>query len=436
MSTRYPIDGSQDALWMATAVPAPATTSLTGKQKHYDAIVVGAGFTGLNAALSLAEQGKAVCVLEAEGLGFGASGRSGGQVNMGLNLGPSALIDKFGRDTGERLINLVTSVPERVFKTISENRLDCDPVQTGWVQGAVNKHFLNAQLKALSEYTQYGSHQSTLDASEIEEKTGSRAFIGGIFNPKAGSLHPLSYTRELARVCIEHRVDIFTHSRVQQLQQSSAGWTLLCDAGQVSADQVMICSNGYTDKLVKGLAQKIVPVRSILVATEPLSEDLRQQILPNAVTLVDKRRLILYFRYDRFGRLCIGDHGPMRDHFTLNDFDQLKKRVLDVFPQLKQVGWEFHWGGRIAMTQDSLPFIEQLAEGLWAGMGYNGRGVGMGSVMGNVLGQIVGGLPLDESPVPISVPNKYALHALHKPGVYLNIKWFELNDYLRKKLTD
>jgi len=389
MSTRFPIDGSRDALWMATAVPAPPTISLSGKQKHYDAIVVGAGFTGLNAALSLAKQGKSVCVLEAENLGFGASGRSGGQVNMGLNLGPSSLIKKFGSDAGERLINTVTSVPDRVFKMISENQLDCDPVQSGWVQGAVNQHFLDAQLETVTEYERYGSYQTILNSARIEEKTGSRAFIGGIFNPKAGSLHPLSYTRELARVCMQLNVDIFTDSRVKQLQQTSMGWDLLCDAGQVSADQVIICTNGYTDKLVNGLSQKIVPVRSILVATEPLSKSLRQQILPNAVTLVDKRRLILYFRYDRFGRLCIGDHGPMRDNFHLNDFDQLKKRVMGVFPQLKHTSWEYHWGGRIAMTQDSLPFIEQLADGLWAGMGYNGRGVGMGSVMGNILGQIV-----------------------------------------------
>jgi len=121
MSTRFPIDGSRDALWMATAVPAPSTSSLSGTQKHYDAIVVGAGFTGLNAALSLAKQGKTVCVLEAESLGYGASGRSGGQVNMGLNLGPSALIKKFGPDAGERLIQTVTSVPDQVFNTISEH---------------------------------------------------------------------------------------------------------------------------------------------------------------------------------------------------------------------------------------------------------------------------------------------------------------------------
>jgi len=184
--------------------------------------------------------------------------------------------------------------------------------------------------------------------------------------------------------------------------------------------------------LVEGLAQKIVPVRSILVATEPLSQTMREKILPGAVTLVDKRRLILYFRYDRFGRLCIGDHGPMRDEFRLSDFNNLKKRVMEVYPELTRINWEYHWGGRIAMTRDSLPFIEELAPGLWTAMGYNGRGVGMGTVMGKNLGQVVGGLAVDESPIPVTKPRQYALHAFHKPGVYLSIRWFELSDYFRK----
>lgn len=429
---RFPIDGSRDALWMATAVPAPETNNLVGRQAHYDVAIIGGGFCGLNAALALAKNGKKVCVLESAGLGFGASGRSGGQVNMGLNLGPDALIARFGDEKGKRLVEAVTRVPDTVFNLINEHQLNCDPVQTGWVQGAVNSHFLDKQTLAQQDFERNGFSMDLLDKKQIEGMTGTDTFVGGTFNSRAGSLHPLSYTRELARVAIQFGADIFTHSPVKQLQQTSEGWQLKSDEGELNCGQVLVCTNGYTGELITGLAKKIVPVRSILIASEPLSDNLRKTILPNQVTLVDKRSLILYFRYDRNGRLCIGDHGPMRDAFTKSDFDNLKKRVLDVFPQLSNTRWDYHWGGRIAITKDSLPFIEQLAPGMWAGMGYNGRGVGMGTVVGQTLAQLAMGQPPDETNFPVTQAKQFALHKFHKVGVLMNIKWFELSDYLRR----
>ncbi|MFT4727426.1 MAG: glycine/D-amino acid oxidase-like deaminating enzyme [Granulosicoccus sp.] len=433
---RYPIDGSRDALWMDTAVPAPETKKLVGRGVRYDVAVIGSGFSGLNAALALAKSGKKVCVLEAAGLGFGASGRSGGQVNMGLNLGPDALIERFGAEQGKRLVEIITRVPDTVFSLIKEHQLDCDPVQTGWVQGAVNSHFLSQQKQAQQEFDRNGLSMDVLDKDQVEGMTGTDTFVGGTFNSRAGSLHPLSYTRELARVAIQIGADVFTNSPVKQLQQTLDGWQLISDEGEVNCEQVLVCTNGYTGDLITGLAKKIVPVRSILIASEPLSDNLRKTILPNQVTLVDKRSLILYFRYDRDGRLCIGDHGPMRDAFTQSDFDNLKKRVLDVYPQLSNTRWDYHWGGRIAVTKDSLPFIEQLAPGMWAGMGYNGRGVGMGTVVGQTLAQLAMGQLPQESNFPVTKPKQFAMHRFHKAGVLMNIKWFELSDYLRRLQGD
>lgn len=127
MSKQLPIDGSRDALWMATATAAPATTALQG-HSSYDVTIIGGGITGLSAALHLTEHGLSVCVLESSGLGYGASGRSGGQVNLGLNLSPTQLIKKFGVEKGERLINLVINTPDNVFRLISHYQMDCDPI--------------------------------------------------------------------------------------------------------------------------------------------------------------------------------------------------------------------------------------------------------------------------------------------------------------------
>ena len=431
MGETYPIDGSRDALWMATAVKTPATQSLN-EHISSDVTIVGGGLTGLNAALVLARNGASVCVLEAKSIGFGASGRSGGQVNLGLNLGPKALLQKFGTAQGERLIDLVINTPDEVFKSIRENQLNCDPVQNGWIQGAKTQSHLNTQQQLLNEYAEFGCTLELLDKATLENRAGTTRYLGGLHCPMAGSLHPLSYTRELASASIAAGARIFSGSPVTGIRQSdnpATGWTLSTSHGQVTSEQVLICTNGYTDNLIQGLRQKVVPVRSLLMASEPLSDNLRATVLPNQVTFVDKRRLILYFRYDRDGRLCVGDHGPMRDSFCEADFDAVKRRVNDVFPQLSNTRWDYHWGGRVAITKDSLPFMHRIAPGLTAGMGYNGRGVGMGTMMGKTLAKHIL-QPQQTTAFPLTNPKKFAMHKFHTAGVSMTIKWMALRDHL------
>lgn len=435
MAKQFPIDGSRDALWTATAAPAPATSVLQEKTSC-DVAIIGAGITGLNAALHLSKQGVSVCVLESKGIGFGASGRSGGQVNLGLNLSPSQLIEKFSTPVGERLINVVVNTPDYVFKIIRDNHLQCDPVQNGWIQGAISDSNLDAQAQLARDYSTHGCNLELLDKADVSRRVGTTLYAGGLHVPNAGSIQPLSYTRELARTVIANGARLFTDSAVTGIQPPGnrndhlKGWTVSTAQGQIRSDQVLICTNGYTDKLANGLAKKVVPVRSILIASEPLSDTLRAAILPGEVTFVDKRRLILYFRYDRDGRLCIGDHGPMRDAFCAEDFKGLKQRVLKVFPQLSNTRWDYHWGGRIAMTKDTLPFLYQIAPGLTAGMGYNGRGVGMGTMMGKALADSVLTPSNKATDFPYSSPRTFALHHFHRTGVSMAVKWMALRDHL------
>ncbi len=432
MIKQFPIDGSRDALWMATAVPAPATSTLQEKTSC-DVTIIGGGLTGLNAALHLTKQGVSVCVLESKSIGFGGSGRSGGQVNLGLNLSPSQLLEKFPSPAGERLINLVINTPDYVFKIIADNQLQCDPVQNGWIQGAINNSSLDSQIRLAKDYATHGCHLEVLDKPGVSARIGTTLYSGGLHVRNAGSIQPLSYTRELARTAMAQGARIFTQSAVTGIQASAdkKDWTVNTNQGQLISKHVLICTNGYTDKLVGGLAKKVVPVRSILIASEPLPDTLRAAILPGEVTFVDKRRLILYFRYDRDGRLCIGDHGPMRDAFRVEDFNGLKKRVLKVFPQLSNTRWDYHWGGRVAMTKDTLPFLYQIAPGLTTGMGYNGRGVGMGTMMGKALADSVLAPSNTATDFPLSTPKSFALHQFHSAGVSMAVKWMALRDHLQ-----
>ncbi len=423
------IDGFHDSLWNNTASVAPVTEPLC-ESVNCEVVIIGAGFTGLNAALRLASKGVDVKVLEAGKLGIGSSGRSGGQVNLGLNLGPSELIAKFGHKQAEPMIDAVVSAPDYVFKLIREHSIDCDAVQKGWVQAALNPNYLKLQQKLVLDYAQFGLTLDLLDTQALNIKTGTSAYVGGLYCSVAGSIQPLSYTRELARVAISKGAGVYTNSSVQQLMKSNQGWRVDTDKGQINCSTVLVCTNAYTGDLLSELSKTIVPVRTILVASEPLSPKLRASILPGQVTFVDKRRLILYFRYDRDGRLCVGDHGPSRDTFTLTDFAHVKKRAAKVFPSLSDVSWDFHWGGRVAMTKDSLPFMHELAPGLIAGMGYNGRGVAMGSMMGVLLADYILSDAQAEPAFPITRPDKYKMHAFRNIGVSTAIKWFTLRDYL------
>ena len=427
VTERYPIEGSRDALWRATAVDEPATERLAG-DLDVDVAIVGAGFTGLNAALALAEAGTSVAVLEAAHLGYGASGRSGGQVNLGLNLGPGDLIELFGAEAGERLIQTIVKVPDEVFGLIRRHGLNCDPVQNGWVQGAATSAQRRKQENLARDYERHGAGFEVLDAEEVKERSGAHGYQGGLFCPSAGSLHPLSYTRELARVAIGKGVRLFTEAGVEALRKDGNRWRLDCKDGRVRAETALICTNAYTDGLIPGLKETLVPVRSVLMASEPLSPNFRAKVMPDEVTFVDKRRLILYLRYDRDGRLCAGDHGPMRDGFALEDYDALKRRVVNVFPDLAGARWDFHWGGRVAMTRSKLPFIHSIDQGLIAGMGYNGRGVGMGSMMGRILADFALGKEANALPFPVTTPKTFPFHRFHAIGASIAIKWHGMLD--------
>lgn len=423
------IDGFTNSLWLRTAHDAPATQSLRGQSKC-DVVIIGAGVTGLNAALNLAANGVSSVVLEAGELGGGSSGRSGGQINLGLNLGPADIVKHYGENTGSRLLNTVVNTPDYVFGLIEQYGLNCDPVRAGWVQAAATEKQYQQQQQFAAEYESVGARFDVLSADELQKKTGTVAYKGGLFCPVAGSVQPLSYTRELARASMQLGVEIYTHSAVEEFIKQSVGWLVKTGEGQVTCSTILVCTNAYTDNLVPGLAKKIVPVRSVLVATEPLSPQLQETILPKQITFVDKRRIILYFRYSRDGRLCVGDHGPPRDEFRLSDFNDVKSRAAAVFAPLADVRWDYHWGGRIAVTKDRMPFVHRIAPGMITGMGYNGRGMGMGSMMGKILASCALGTADDELGFPVTKPSSFKMHAFHDIGVAASIKWFALMDYL------
>jgi glycine/D-amino acid oxidase-like deaminating enzyme len=416
-----------DCLWRKTAPPSPQVTSLEGNHKC-DVVIVGSGITGLRAALELSVAGLDVIVLEKNVIGFGASGRSGGQVNLGFKQDPDELENNLGHETATRMLKAASGSSQELFDLIKKYQMDCDAVQKGWLKASHCNVALDRQKRQQEQWSRRGVDLKMLSRQDVERKSGARGYVGGLLYSLGGSIQPLSFTRELARVSLQNGTRIFENADVQSFEKKTKGTLVHCTNGFVQADNVLICTNGYTDRAWPGLVKTVVPVRSIQAATEPLPESLRNAVLPDGNTLSDMRRIIYYFRLDRDYRLCFGGVGPMRDNLGPGDFDSLMMGALSVFPCLKGINWEHHWGGRMGMTNDSLPHIHELSPGVFAGLGFNGRGVGLGTLMGRVLSEVILGNDRRTLDIPVTSPNPFPFYGFRKLGFHMAKAGYTLMD--------
>jgi sarcosine oxidase len=414
------------SVWELTAEPAPATQPISG-DVDCDVAVVGGGFTGLNAALELAENRRSVIVLEQGEIGGGASGQNGGQVVPGLKHDPDTLL----HIGGERLLDFAGDSAGQLFDFIRRHNLQCHASQSGWLQPAVTE----AQLQVVSgRAEQWRRSRSVdthiLDREAVRAATGTTAYLGGWIDPRGGSLQPLSYVRELARVAMAAGARVHTSSKVGALAEASDGWALTVGSHRVRAANVVIATNGYTGGLVPGLAKSIFPSHSVQIATEPLPQEVRSRILPARLPVSDARRLLKYYRLDPEGRFLIGGRGSFGAKESGRYYGGLKHIAQEMFPDLKSVQWAHQWAGKIALTLDHLPHIHNPQRGLYAALGYNGRGVAIASRMGVLVAQIILGMPVAESPIPTTQVRAVPFHAFRRPAMEATVAWYRLLDRL------
>lgn len=389
------------SLWVSTAAPDVETSALQGTASA-DVVVVGAGFTGCAAALALALRGSRVCVLEANAIGWGASGRTGGQVIPGLKYDPDEIDAMFGADLGSRMVAAVGSVGDEVFDLIKRHAIACDAQRKGWLQPAFSTRSLDVAMRRCENWQRRGANVATLDRSQMARLLGSEHYLGGWEDRRAGHVQPLSYVRGLAAAAQRSGAVIHSGSPAVSLTRQGAKWRVSTPAGAVDADQVLLATNGYTDRLWPGLARTVVPVMSYQAATIALPKALGKSILPKGHAASDTRRLLWYFRRDAHGRLIMGGRAPYRENLGPADAGYVRNAVNRLYPQLASTPFEFHWAGRVAMTQDHIPHLHRLDSGLWAALGYNGRGVGMATLLGRFLAELASGTAPKDIPFPVT----------------------------------
>ena len=416
-----------NSLWTATANSAVTSVPLQGDAET-DVAIIGGGYTGLSAALHLAEAGARATLLEAETPGWGASGRNGGQLNPGLKENPDAIEARFGAGIGGRLVRLSGGAADFVLALIRRHAIACDPVQTGWIQPLHTPAALAAAQERVAQWARRGAPLRMLSRAELAALLGTDAYVGGSIDARGGNLHPLNYALGLAVAAQHAGAVLHCHSRATRLDRVGDGHVIQTAAGRLRARQVILCTNGYTDGLAPPLARTLVPVRSIQVATAPLGDDLRRLVLPGGQAASDSRKLLLYYRMSPDGRFIMGGRGAFGAAGTLRLLDRLRRVSVQLYPQLGAVEWPYAWGGNVAMTVDHYPHLNRLGPGVMAAVGYNGRGVAMATVLGKVLADWATGMPEGELDFPVSAPQPIPFHLLRKPAVSATVAWYRLRE--------
>ncbi|MDB6010939.1 MAG: dependent oxidoreductase [Gammaproteobacteria bacterium] len=428
---------SSQSLWAATAAPGPELGRLAGEQRA-QVTIIGGGYTGLSTALHLAEAGRAAVVLEAADVGERASGLNGGQVIPGVKYDPDTLEEMFGTELGRRLVETVARGPDLVFELIRKYEIACDAVRKGWIQPATSEAALGGLRSRVEQWHRRGAPVAMLTREETARLTGSSRYCGGWIDRRGGTVQPLSYVRGLAFAALRNGSRIFQQSPATKLSRSAGEWRVETPLGSVTSPVVVLATDAYADQVVDVVRRTIVTVPSFQVATAPLSSELLRSILPERQSASDTWHLLRYFRLDATGRLCMGSRGMFGNAPLAVQARHHYRAVREIYPQLDGVPYDYHWGGLVAITRDHLPRLQEVAPGLLAGFGYNGRGVAMATMMGSLLARWSSGQPAEELGFPVTEVDPLPLHGFSQFGARVTVQYLRTLDGLarmREKLA-
>lgn len=377
-------DRRSHGLWEQSAPAAPETMPLAGETRA-DVVVVGAGYTGLSAALHLAQGGLSVVVLEAAEIGFGGSGRNVGLVNAGMWTHPDVVVARLGETQGNAVLKLLGDAPALVFGLIARHGIACEPVRNGTLHLAADAAGEDDIISRQRAWSLRGAPVTLLSAAETARRVGSSAYRGALLDMRAGTIQPLAYARGLAQAAITAGAVIHTGSTVRSYAERRGQWRIETAQGAVEAGWIIAATNAYSSGPWAPIASEIIPFPYFNFATSPLSDSLRQAVLPGLEGAWDTRTVLSSFRMDAAGRLVLGSVGALRGSGSAIHGGWARRTLKKLFPQLDGIGFEHEWYGRIGMTDNDLPRFHQLAPRVIGFSGYNGRGIGPGTAFGKVL---------------------------------------------------
>lgn len=413
----------------ATAKPLDNLPSLEG-EKRADVCIIGAGFTGLGAALALAERGYKVAVLEQNEVGSGASGRNGGQIHRGLRRDQMDLEKRFGRSEAHLLWGIAQSAVDRLDEVLKTYRIDAER-RSGHI-------FADHRARYVGDSHAYVDHLRTHYAYDMAQKLdrdGVRALIksddyhGGWIDHGGGHLHPLKYARGMARAAIERGAEIFEHTKALKIDDGKRAKVVTAN-GVVSADWVLIAGDSLMHDLVPMADVRILPIASTIGVTKPLGEKM-QNYLTSDMAVADSRFVVNYFRPTDDGRLFFGGGESYSNVHVDNPGKLVRRAMAQVFPDLKDVPFDYEWSGIVGITPTRFPLVRRLAPNVLMAAGYSGQGVSLAPFAGYVMAEAVAGtLERFDCLARLPVPAFPGGTALRHPLMILAMLWYALRDRL------
>ena len=394
-----------------------------------DVCVIGAGYTGLSAALHLAQRGLSVRLLEAQRLGFGASGRNGGQVGSGQRVDQQTLEARFGADAAQRLWALGEDAKALVKTLVADHAIACD-----WRDGVA--HLARSAGAAAAERDHAAHLERTygydrlepLDRAGAMRATGAQGFAGGVIDWGAGHLNPLAFALGIAHAAQAAGAVLHERSEVTGLARGTR-WEVTTTGGRITADHVILACNGYLGRLHGATAARVMPINNFIVATDPL--DAFPEVLPQDIAAADDRFVVNYWRRSADNRLVFGGGETYGYRFPADIAALVRPRLAALYPQLADLPIAHAWGGTLAITRSRLPYVARPEPGLYTAGGYSGHGVALATLTGQLIAEAVAG-DAGRFDVMARLPSLAfpGGPALRTPLLVLAMTWFALRDRL------
>jgi len=416
--------------YAASANPLDTFQEAHGTQT-FDVAIIGAGFSGLSSALHLTELGYKVCIIDAHRVGWGASGRNGGQIGSGQRVAQDELETLVGDTLAKEAFDIGVDAADLVRSLIKKHKIRC-AYQSGSIE-AYHKKRYNKHGPLEVEHMQakygYGSLQY-LSPEAMNEKVGSQDYSAGILDTHAGHLHPLNYARGLAKAAVDAGATIFEMSRVISVAGGSP-CVVKTDKADISAEHVVLACNGYLGDLDRQVANRVMPINNFIIATEPLDDAACRSLIRDGECVHDSRFVVNYFRISQDNRLLFGGGENYTYKFPRDIKETVRKPMLKVYPHLKDVRIDYAWGGTLAITYNRLPHFEFRKEGIVNISGYSGSGVHMATMAGKIVAEAVSGqMTRFDIMSKLPTPKFPGGAALRWPLLPLALTWYAMRDRL------
>jgi glycine/D-amino acid oxidase-like deaminating enzyme len=395
--------------WLTTTAMPQATGG--GLPDHTDVAIIGAGFTGLSAARTLAKKGAAVAVLEANSIGWGASSRNAGMVLTGLKLSPETLAKRYGMELTRRMYASSLESIDLVEKIVHEENIECSFARCGHLEVACKQSHFDAYAGSAEVIAREFHHQLRVIArEELSQEIGSDIYFGGIVDDNSARVNPAQYVFGLAHAAMAAGTRIYEGARVQQVSRNSKNgspeFSVITSRGSVFAHNVLVATSGYTSGATPALKKRVIPIGSFIIATEPLPEALARELSPRNRMIFDSKHFLHYYRLTADNRMLFGGRAaffPETQNTVRRSAEILQKDMATVYPQLRQEKVEHAWGGTLDFCFDTMPHAGQT-EGIYYALGYAGHGVAMATYLGTKLAENICGatnqIPFSEIPFP------------------------------------